>query len=266
MSKENDIKKEAQENIRASLEAMLLGDEKSDIAKASDIVDGEVAKLQHPDNKTMDFYAVKEETESTAKKVLASVMTFYLTKKMIKKDDYVRFKSSIDEMNMSNLQFSLRTTQHAIIKMLQEIDMGNTHPRIFEVLATLNGQLANAVKHMASYMLTLEEGYKKIRDDKQSIERDNNMSGEEEIDTDTIEQIQTPETDLPSKVRGTKGLMQCIQDNKAARMAVDVPVQEIVTAKRLTDPGKIDEEAGKIKKEADVIEFGLDEDDAFGLK
>ena len=255
MSKENDIKKQAEENIRASLEALLVGDEKTDIAKASEIVDSEVAKLQHPDNKSMDFYAVKEETETAAKNVLNSVMEFYLTKKMIKKDEYVKFKSKIDEMNMSNLQFSLRSTQHAIIKMLQEIDMGNTHPRIFEVLATLNNQLMVAVKHMASYMLTLEEGYKKIRDDKQNLEQ---QTPEPEDNDNYIEQL-PPAQIMPTKVRGTKSLMQAIQVAKE-----ETP--KVISVKRLTDPGKISVEDANKESQDQLDEFGLDEDDAFGIK
>lgn len=257
MSKENDIKKQAEENIRASLEALLVGDDKTDITKASEIVDSEVAKLQHPDNKSMDFYAVKEETEAAAKNVLNSVMEFYLTKKMIKKDEYVKFKSKIDEMNMSNLQFSLRSTQHAIIKMLQEIDMGNTHPRIFEVLATLNNQLMVAVKHMASYMLTLEEGYKKIRDDKQTLDQTTTPESEDE---DFIEQLPSQQQhSMPSKVRGTKSLMQAIQVAKE-----DTP--KVISVKRLTDPGKISVEDANKESQDQLDEFGLDEDDAFGIK
>lgn len=220
MKKDLKIKKEAEENVRASLEALLVGNG-GDVSEVPSGMPLE-GKLQHPDSRNMDFYQVKDDIEAEARNILKSVMEFYLDRKIIKKNEYVRYKKSIDEMTMSNIIFSLRTTQHAIIKMLQEIDMGNTHPRVYEVLATLNNQLMVVVKHLASYILTLEEGYKKIKHDVEK-EGAGYQEGQDVSEPETISVSDAAAV----KTRGTKGLMQAFRD-----LEVDMGSD----GARLTDP------------------------------
>ena len=46
----------------------------------------------------------------------------------------IKQKSVVDKITVSNLLFQMKTAEHAIIKLLEEIDNGNLHPRTFEVL------------------------------------------------------------------------------------------------------------------------------------
>lgn len=225
--------KSTQDNIRKQLEDMLLGGEQIDDKSmnekpvANDNAQGPLDKVQHPQTKQMDFYGVKEDVEGESKKLLKSVIDFYLDAKIIKKNDYLKYKKAVDEMTLSNIMFSLKTTQHAIIKLMEEIDMGNIHPRIFEVLAQLQNQMMVVVKHQAAYMITLEEGYKKIKDDHDRVEY------QKSLDKSGPDDEMKPIGEGDSlKIRGTKGLMLSIK-NKVEDAKVE-PEEE--TKPRLTDP------------------------------
>jgi len=226
--------KDAQDVIRQQLENMLLNSDQisdSDL-KASPIVNegdqNPLQKVQHPETQKMEFYKVKDDIEIESRKLLKSVMDFYLDAKIVKKNEYVKYKKAVDEMTLSNLIFSLKTTQHAIIKLMEEIDMGNTHPRIFEVLGQLQGQMMTVVKHQAAYMITLEEGYKKVRDDfdrmeyMNSLDKDKNMGKPELGSGDNL------------KVRGTKNLMLEIRNRVEDAKYEEVKDEDKKT--RLTDP------------------------------
>jgi len=185
--------------------------------------DDGLQKLQHPDARQMDFYAVQGEAEKDAKKILRSVIEFYFDAKMIRENDYLRFKRRVDEMTISSIMFSLKTTQHAIIKALQEVDMGNVHPRLLEVLATLQNQLMVTVKHQASYMLTMEEGYKKVKEDQQVVDKER---GAEDAPSEVIG------SKINKRVRGTKALILQLRQDATP----DFPKRDDNETPRLTDP------------------------------
>jgi len=233
---EDKKEKAAQDNIRKQLEDMLLGGEqineksmKEDKPIANGEEQGPLAKVQHPQTKNMDFYSVKDEIEGESKKLLKSVIDFYLDAKIIKKNDYLKYKKAVDEMTLSNIIFSLKTTQHAIIKLMEEIDMGNIHPRIFEVLAQLQNQMMVVVKHQAAYMITLEEGYKKIKDDHDRVEYQKSLDKSK----DEPDEMKTLGEGDSLKIRGTKGLMLSI---KSKIEDAKEETKEEETKPRLTDP------------------------------
>ena len=53
----------------------------------------------------------------------------------------------------------------AIEKIAEEINQGNTHPRLFEVFGQLQDKLTTVIKTQANYILFLEDTYKKIKQD-----------------------------------------------------------------------------------------------------
>lgn len=224
--------KETQDSIRKQLESMLLNGEQMEDGEMKDSPvaneDGQnpLNKVQHPETKSMEFYKVKDDIETESKKLLKSVIDFYLDAKIVKKNEYIKYKKAVDEMTLSNIIFSLKTSQHAIIKLMEEIDMGNIHPRIFEVLAQLQSQMMVVVKHQAAYMITIEEGYKKIKEDHDRIEY---LKTLDKGKTDDKAQITEGDS---LKVRGTKNLMIEIKNR-----IEDAKYEEVKDEKvRLTDP------------------------------
>jgi predicted Zn-dependent protease len=104
--------------------------------------------------------------------VLFSCYYYYLDQNFIEQSDYVNYKMKIDSMNVSSMMLQLKTAQHAITKLLEEIDYGNANPRMFEVLAQLQSQIMQMPKDYQNYLEKMEEGYKKLNTEKEKNRHD----------------------------------------------------------------------------------------------
>lgn len=196
-----------QEKIARDLEGLLDGSAMGETnlpANTNNNVPSELSlgdKLEHPNAQPMDFHKKKDEAKAEARKTLNSLMKFYLGEKIIKKNEYTKYKKRVDEMSLSNMMFAIETSQHAIIKLLEEIDMGNTHPRNFEAIASLNSQMMNMVKHQQALFVTMEEGYKKIKHDQEEVDQEDRT---EDGDAEDVTSVLSGSF----KTRGTKMLMK----------------------------------------------------------
>lgn len=139
-----------------------------DITNISDVDD-----LKPPNKNTyMHFEKVKEESSKKAEEMVDSIIKFYLDKSMYSTEEgkvYLQNKRDIDVLTVSNLIFQMRTAEYAITKLLEEIDNGNIHPRQFEVLASLQKSKMEIVKYLSIINIQLENNYKIIRQEYNSI-------------------------------------------------------------------------------------------------
>jgi hypothetical protein len=148
----------------------------------------------------LDYQNVKIDCEDRADEIVSAVASFYLDEKIISTIPYVKQKTSVDNLTISNLLFQMKTAEHAIIKLLEEIDNGNLHPRTFEVLSSLQRSKMEIVKHLAQFMIIMENNYKNLKNDYQ-------LRAAETTDTDHTE------VDSPGamQTRGTRGLIESIR-------------------------------------------------------
>ena len=113
----------------------------------------------------MDYDGVKTESDTKAEDIVDSIANFYLDRAIIDEIPYVQQKNMVDMITVSNLLFQMKTAEHAITKLLEEIDNGNLHPRSFEVLASLQKSKMEIVKHLAQFMVVMEKNYKVLKED-----------------------------------------------------------------------------------------------------
>jgi hypothetical protein len=99
----------------------------------------------------------------------------------------------------------MRTAEHAIKKLLEEIDNGSTGPRSFEVLASLQKSKMEIVKHLASFMVTMENNYKSLKFDW------NNNVDNKPISISASSEVKSEDDENSTKFRGTKNLMNLVQ-------------------------------------------------------
>lgn len=154
----------------------------------------------------LDYESVKIDSDGTAKNIVDSIAEFYLNKNIVLEIPYVAQKNLVDKITVSNLLFQMKTAEHAIIKLLEEIDSGNTHPRTFEVLSSLQRSKMEIVKHLAQFMVIMEQNYKNLKEDYRIkiAEEPNTLSGNDYTDV--------TENGNPMQMRGTKGLMEMIRE------------------------------------------------------
>jgi hypothetical protein len=243
-----------QEKIKESLDSILNDEElEFDSIKAEELPRMKTTEL-------MDFGTAIQTTGSEAKGLLDSIVKFYLDQNFIEKVDYVEYKKKIDSMNLASMMLQLKTAQHAITKLLEEIDLGNANPRMFEVLAQLQSQIMQMPKDYQNYVDKMEEGYKRIQ---LQIEKKSDSSSFQLESTDENEasfsQVQNSSSGI--KVRGTKGLMEGLRDILGAEIE-DVKVEEennnaVVNAKKKAE---IDASRNVLLQDDDILEV---DDDLF---
>ena len=229
--------KVVQDNIKNALDSILM-EENLEYEGVNPL---DLPRLKTTD--IMDFASAKSDTGADARMLMTSIVDFYLKENLIEKTDYVAYKQKIDAMNLSSMMLQLRTAQHAITKLLEEIDLGNANPRMFEVLAQLQSQIMQMPKDYQQYMNKMEEGYIRLR-----------AEGEQKAYAGAIPMDYNSQTGTPSveggnhfqrqegiKVRGTKGLMEGLRDILGTEIE-DAIIDEsnensIVNAKRKEELG-----------------------------
>jgi len=149
-------------------------------------------------NEPMDYEQVKSSSMNTSKKLMNSLLKFYLSEELIQKNEYIQLKAKIDVMTMSQLLFQMQTAEHAITTLLRSIDAGEVSPRMFEVLGGLQKTMLDIMKHQTLHMMAAEENMKKLK-------RDIDIYG-------STTTIQIEEKNQAGSVkRGTRNLMREIQ-------------------------------------------------------
>jgi hypothetical protein len=196
--KKEESKKKEQE-LKDKLDSILLAD---------DMLNG----LDYPDIppireiRTIDLDGAKSEVEAEARSIMESLSRFFNDGEEMDEKSYIRHKQKIDALSISTMALQIRTAQHAIAKLMDEIDSGVTDPKMFAVLAQLQNQIMQMPKNFSDYMTQMENNYKSLKKE----EEDMNSTGNVKIDS-SGNILDDAETEGSLKVRGTKTLMESLQ-------------------------------------------------------
>lgn len=153
--------KEKKAQIKSELEDLLSSYSGNPNAPHEDIVDEQLHEIQQAP--PIDFAELNSKFEAQAKSITDSLFKFYVDLGVIDRHEYFKHKQALDNANISNIFFQLNTIKMAIEKIAEEINQGNTHPRLFEVFGQLQDKLSAVVKTQANYLLFLEDTYKKAK-------------------------------------------------------------------------------------------------------
>jgi hypothetical protein len=236
------MNKVVEEKIKETLDSIIL-DENLDAV--------ETGTSDLPRLKTsvqMDYVDEKISSASEAKSMLDSLVKFYFDENLISSNSYLEYRKKIDSMNVSSMMFQLKTAQHAITKILEEIDMGNMTPRLFEVLAQLQGQIIQMSKDHQQYLDKMEKSYKIMKDD---IDSKNYNGGIMIGDPGETHTESGPSDENAIRVRGTRGLMEGLRGILGSEV-IDIKAEEI-------NPNSVVNAREKIKM--DAIEKGYETED-----
>ena len=197
--KKHNLSKEAELNLKDKLDSIILADEMLSGLSMPDIPPIKPQRFINVDN-------VKNEVESEARAILDSLSRFYNDMENLPSDSYIKHKQKIDALSISTMAFQIRTAQHAISKLVEEIDSGRIEPRLFEVLAQLQNQIMQMPKNFSNYMSQMEKNYKQLKSESEEIKKQSEISFDENGNI-----LQTPENIEALKVRGTRSLMENLQ-------------------------------------------------------
>jgi hypothetical protein len=194
-----NLSKEQELSLKNKLDGIVLAEEMLSGLSTPDIAPIKNIRIMNVDN-------VKTEVETEARSILESLARFYNGTEDLPEDNYIRFRQKIDALSISTMAFQIRTAQHAISKLIEEIDTGRIEPRLFEVLAQLQNQIMQMPKNFSQYMSQMEKNYKQLKSEGEELKKGNPLEFDENGQLKN-----TPENQEALKVRGTKSLMEGLQ-------------------------------------------------------
>ena len=100
-----------------------------------------------------------------AKKVMSSLLKFYLSEEIILEHEYIQAKAQLDEYALGMLIRQMENSEIAISTLMDTINEGDVSPRMFEVLSDLQRTLLDIIKSQTMYMVAIEENAKKTSRD-----------------------------------------------------------------------------------------------------
>ena len=163
-----------------------------------------ISEQQSPINQPLvrstDFAQIIEECDTEALKIVTNTALFYLTKEEIQSDRYLMDKVDMDRMEISNLLFQSKSAKLTYVRLLEEIDGGNVHPRIFEVQSGLQKSMMEIMKSKTMYIQIMERSWRDIRQELQLKNTIEVGDGEGEFQAGSL------------KSRGTRDFLKAIQD------------------------------------------------------
>ncbi len=169
----------------------------------------------------MDYDGVKTDSDGKADDIVDSIAEFYLDKGIIQEIPYIQQKNVVDKITVSNLLFQMKTAEHAITKLLEEIDNGNLHPRTFEVLASLQRSKMEIVKHLAQFMVIMEQNYKNLKEDYRV------KKSEEPTLIDSGDSPEYDENKNTFQMRGSRHLIETLREVIPERRASAKPKERL---------------------------------------
>ena len=244
-----------QEKIKENLDAIIMEESLDSVSLDSD----DLPRLKTTE--LMKFADEKLSALSEAKALMDSVAKFYVDPGAHGHVELLDLKKKVDAMNVSSMMFQMKSAQHAITKLLEEIDLGNMHPRIFEVLAQLQSQIMQMPKDYQQYLEKMEQSYKKVNTELEEKKHSGGVIMEQGEAGDGNSFYPTNTDGSGVRSRGTRGIMEGLRDILGSEIIDVKPVEinpnAVVNAR---DKKVIDEQTRPQSDEEDQTDFLIEDD------
>ena len=120
----------------------------------------------------LDFTELREKCNLEARIMINDAINFILPEEMIEGNKYVANKLEVDIMSLSGMIYQLRANEAMQRAMMEEVDRGFMHPRMFEVFSGLSKTIADINKQLLGTVEAIKSTYKEIKNDIREKETD----------------------------------------------------------------------------------------------
>ena len=165
--------KEQKEIIRDSISDLLM---ENDIDLSNEISDN---TLTFKKAQTINYYdgGALAKAKMKAEKVMNTLLKLYMSDGFISKSEYIQAKVNLDSMTLGKIMNQMEVSEAAIQVLMDNIQMGDVNPKLFDALGNLQRTFIDLVKTQTAYIENAELEYKKISQEKEVsaddvIERD----------------------------------------------------------------------------------------------
>ena len=157
------MKVQQKEIIRDSISDLLL---ENDIDLSSDISDN---TLTFQKSQTINYYdgGALTKAKGKAEKVMNTLLKLYMSDGFISKSEYVQAKVNLDSMTLGKIMNQMEVSEAAIQVLMDNIQMGDVNPKLFDALGNLQRTFIDLVKTQTAYIENAEIEYRKIAQEKE---------------------------------------------------------------------------------------------------
>ena len=151
------------ELIRDSISDLLM---ENDIDLSSDISDN---TLTFQKAQTINYYdgGALLKAKNKAEKVMNTLLKLYMSDGFISKSEYIQAKVNLDSMTLGKIMNQMEVSEAAIQVLMDNIQMGDVNPKLFDALGNLQRTFIDLVKTQTAYIENAEIEYKKIAQEKE---------------------------------------------------------------------------------------------------
>ena len=151
------------ELIRDSISDLLM---ENDIDLSNDISDN---TLTFQKAQTINYYdgGALTKAKNKAEKVMNTLLKLYMSDGFISKSEYVQAKVNLDSMTLGKIMNQMEVSEAAIQVLMDNIQMGDVNPKLFDALGNLQRTFIDLVKTQTAYIENAEIEYKKIAQEKE---------------------------------------------------------------------------------------------------
>ena len=144
------------------------------------LADNDVNLIDDIDSQTLTFNKVPstvsksemitlEQSRSKAKGVMEALLKVYLSDNFISKSEYAQAKVNLDAMTLGNIMNQMEISQRAINILMDNIEIGDINPKLFDALGKLQGTFIDLVRTQTTYIMNASDEYEKLALDKDSV-------------------------------------------------------------------------------------------------
>ena len=151
------------ELIRDSISDLLM---ENDIDLSNDISDN---TLTFQKAQTINYYdgGALAKAKCKAEKVMNTLLKLYMSDGFISKSEYVQAKVNLDSMTLGKIMNQMEVSEAAIQVLMDNIQMGDVNPKLFDALGNLQRTFIDLVKTQTAYIENAEIEDKKIAQEKE---------------------------------------------------------------------------------------------------
>ena len=168
----------AKEIVRDSISDLLM---ENDIEISNDIADN---TLTFQKAQTINYYdgGALAKAKCKAEKVMNTLLKLYMSDGFISKSEYIQAKVNLDSMTLGKIMNQMEVSEAAIQVLMDNIQMGDINPKLFDALGNLQRTFIDLVKTQTAYIENAEMEYRKIAQEKE-------VSADDVIEKDSRNEI-----------------------------------------------------------------------------
>lgn len=160
-----DVNQQQKDIIRDSITDLF---EENDIDVNNDIDSDTLIFKRTPSTITTYEGDVLTKCKEKAERVMTTLLRVYLSEKFITKSEFIQAKVNLDSMTLGKIMNQMEVSERAINVLMENIEMGDVNPKLFDALGNLQRTFIDLVKTQTNYIMNTQNEYERLAQEKDS--------------------------------------------------------------------------------------------------